>query len=279
LKVSERGVLSGSELFVHTPSQTALRLYFYVELIGHYLCDKSYCVSRGRFRGFLLFYVLSGRAVAEAAGNEYELFPGDALLIDTTRPHIYAARGPLEVVWMHFDGPLAREYHELLSAGGHVHTPADAPLFESLFKELLQSFQAQKPSHEALASSVIAQLLGLLIFGEENSGRSRPSSIQAAIQYVENHYAENISLEELAAQACLSPYHFSRRFRQETGYSPHRFILETRLSVARHLLRRSQHSIKEIAYKTGFSSESHFVSVFKQKFGLTPGKYRLEEGS
>ena len=85
---------------------------------------------------------------------------------------------------------------------------------------------------------------------------------------------QELSLEDLAAQAALSPFYFSRLFKRETGFSPHRYILAARIGNAKFLLQSTGDSVKRICFTVGFTSESSFCTAFKKETGLTPSEYR-----
>jgi AraC family transcriptional regulator len=99
-------------------------------------------------------------------------------------------------------------------------------------------------------------------------------SLQQVISYINANLQEALSLPDLARIAKLSPHHFAAAFKASTGTSPHRYVIERRLERARDLLRRKQHSISEIAYAVGFSSQSHLTAHFRQTAGLTPRGFR-----
>ena len=80
------------------------------------------------------------------------------------------------------------------------------------------------------------------------------------------------SLESLAAAARLSPYHFLRVFKLQTGLPPHQYHLNVRLERGRQLLRQGC-GIAEAAARTGFADQSHFTRGFRRFFGVTPGRY------
>jgi AraC-like DNA-binding protein len=83
-----------------------------------------------------------------------------------------------------------------------------------------------------------------------------------------------LSLAELANTCELSVRHFSRAFRQSTGQSPHRWLLERRLDKARSLLEGSTWSLQDVATACGFASQSHFTRVFTRAVGTSPGAWR-----
>lgn len=99
--------------------------------------------------------------------------------------------------------------------------------------------------------------------------------LRRVLDYVEARLGESeLSIVELAGVASLSAYHFSRAFRGATGRSPHRFVTERRIERAKSLLADRETSLADIAFSLGFSSQSHFSTVFRRMTGATPGAYR-----
>ncbi len=91
--------------------------------------------------------------------------------------------------------------------------------------------------------------------------------------YVWAHLAQDISLNDLAGMAGLSPRHFCTSFRRATGVSPYKYLLGARIVRSKELLRQRPDSITQVALDTGFSSSSHFASSFKTATSLTPSHY------
>jgi AraC family transcriptional regulator len=99
--------------------------------------------------------------------------------------------------------------------------------------------------------------------------------LRAVVEYIEGHVAAGPSLEQMAAVARLSPYHFARQFRAATGLPPHQYVLARRVDRARQLLQASGGlSLTEIAARSGFSDQSQFSRHFKRALGVTPGEFR-----
>jgi AraC-like DNA-binding protein len=90
--------------------------------------------------------------------------------------------------------------------------------------------------------------------------------------YLEDNFAANVSLDELAKLANLSPFHLARLFRQEVGMPPHAFQLQIRLTRAKRLLLQGI-PVSAVATETGFFDLSHFTRHFKRHVGVTPGNY------
>lgn len=96
--------------------------------------------------------------------------------------------------------------------------------------------------------------------------------IQRARSYLEENYAENISLEELAALANLSPFHLLRSFRKQTSLPPHAYQIQVRVLRARQMLRLGLPCV-DTALAVGFADQSHFTRHFKRIVGVPPGLY------
>ncbi len=110
---------------------------------------------------------------------------------------------------------------------------------------------------------------------EPSSGLSR-ERLKRVREYVETHLDDRLTLTDLARVACLSPYHFSRSFREAVGVGPHRYVVQRRLERAKTLMRRTNQPLVMIAEQVGFSDQSHLTSVFRRETGVTPGRYRAE---
>lgn len=95
-----------------------------------------------------------------------------------------------------------------------------------------------------------------------------------AVNYINSHMQEKISLEMLAEVSGLSQGRFSHLFREETGMSPMTYLQAERIKTAKTMLLYTEYTVSEISTILCFSSESHFIKVFKQSEGIPPGKYR-----
>jgi transcriptional regulator GlxA family with amidase domain len=89
-----------------------------------------------------------------------------------------------------------------------------------------------------------------------------------------SHLNEDLSVEVLAAQACLCPRHFSRRFKMEFGHTPADFVERLRLDEARHRLSNADNSIENVGISVGFKSADAFRRAFERRLGINPSDYR-----
>lgn len=104
-------------------------------------------------------------------------------------------------------------------------------------------------------------------------GALDPQRLRRVTDFIDAHLGEHLTIETLAKEACLSPFHFARAFKAATGTAPHRYLSERRLERARALIDEGELPFGTIAYDCGFSSQAHFTRWFKQAVGTTPGGY------
>lgn len=99
-------------------------------------------------------------------------------------------------------------------------------------------------------------------------------NIELSIKFLQENYKNEYCLEEAAKAANLSPYHFIRVFKSQTGKTPYEFFLDIKMQKAKEMLKNHIYTITEISSALGFSSSSNFARVFKSTFGLAPTDYR-----
>lgn len=131
---------------------------------------------------------------------------------------------------------------------------------------------------EGMRAALAAHLLGNYTIDRWHPPARAPSldpkRLKRVLDFIEARLASDISLDDVAAEACLSPFHFSRLFRDATGLTPHRYVTDRRIQAARDKLALNHSSLVEIAFDTGFGSQANFIRVFRKATGLTPGQYR-----
>ncbi|MFC6016466.1 helix-turn-helix domain-containing protein [Plantactinospora solaniradicis] len=168
-----------------------------------------------------------------------------------------------------------------------VGRPAARPSFADLvvpdddlfhrFSRLHRAYQVgeSRLTRDCLLQSALAGLLGRHGGRRPGGGGTTTGArhpVRQARAYLLDNLASNVSLVELARVANLSPYHLARTFTQEFGLSPHAYLLQARINLARRLLLQAG-SVTEVAYRTGFYDPSHFTRHFTRLVGMRPGRY------
>lgn len=156
------------------------------------------------------------------------------------------------------------------------HLLFDPPLSQAVHDLAVRSLA---PASRLQQEELLLHLLAPLLLSHAEYAKALPQmgwehpAIKRTKEYLQEHYAEDVSLQELAAVVNLSPFHLARVFRQEVGLSPHVYQTKLRLARAKTLLRHG-YDVGYVAHETGFFDQSHFTQQFKRHHLVTPGSYR-----
>jgi len=121
-----------------------------------------------------------------------------------------------------------------------------------------------------------SQLITLMKHQEKNiSQKIYTPAIQKAVDYINRHYTQNLTLSEVAEKIFMSDEHLSREFKKTIGMTFKSYVTDLRLRHAKGLLTSTNNSVTDISRNSGFNSVSHFSSVFKKNIGISPFEFRL----
>ncbi|HYP01281.1 MAG TPA: AraC family transcriptional regulator [Pyrinomonadaceae bacterium] len=158
------------------------------------------------------------------------------------------------------------------------------PRLARLAQDLADELRAADAGHELIVAALIEQILIQLLRRYASIRRTDELElsraglvdrrIRRAVELMHAHLAEELPLEELAAAAYLSPFHFARLFKKLTGLPPHAYLAALRIEHARTLLASTDLSVTEIAARVGYANSSHFGKAFRQFNNLTPRAFR-----
>lgn len=273
----ETHILPNSDYYVYTPSTLAKKLYFYPICTGSFRYESGYRLARDSYDSFLMMYILKGTCFVTVGSHTMQAMAGQLILLDCYAPHAYGTDSGFEALWIHFDGPMARSFYEtIVSEKGSLLYPAHPDAIHNSLYNIYDTFRSRTPIAEDQISGTITNILTDLLSSENTqqvSGQTQ-IGISEAISHINKYFYKPITLQELADIAALSPYYFSRVFARETGMTPHKYLISTRMANAKFLLKTSQMSVKEVAFHSGFSDESGFCTAFKKQEGMTPKEYR-----
>ena len=100
--------------------------------------------------------------------------------------------------------------------------------------------------------------------------------VRKAVSYINEHYHENIKLDDVASHLCVNRSYFSDMFKRKMGINFSDYLTDKRITQAGVLLKKSNMSVSEIALAVGYENQSYFSKVFKSHYGMTPKQYRAE---
>jgi AraC-like DNA-binding protein len=234
--------------------------------------------------GFAVGVIENGALAFDYRGQSLIAPPGTINLANPDEPH--NGHAAAETGWtyrmFYLDAELLRQ-----AASEIAGCPKNLPFFQAGViwdDELSLVIHGLHRAMEKKEASLLEQesrLLWMLTQLIMRHGDAPPSlcpvgnehgAVKRARDYIEAYSHENISIEQLTRVAHLSPFHFIRVFRRETGLTPHAYLTQVRVKRARELLSAGW-AIAPTAYETGFVDQSHLTRHFKRILGVTPGQY------
>jgi AraC-like DNA-binding protein len=281
--LKERAVCSwtdDSTRLVITPSQTAKRIYFYVQEIGHFQTLPQYSTEREQLNSYLLVYTVTGKGHLRYKGKAYVLLPGQFFFINCEEYQYYETDRdePWELLWVHFNGAASRGYYEQFAKRGDLVVAASSDsLIPSLIRDLIGLHHHRDIRTELLSSLKLTELLTEILLSAYDPPAAEPflpELIASLMHEMDRRFHEKLTLDLLAGQFAVSKYYLAKSFKKYTGLSPNEYIITKRINYAKELLTYSHASVAEIAAKAGIDNVSHFIGLFKQREELTPLAFR-----
>ncbi len=278
MKCNETGVLKKSEVYFSSPSQTAKKIYFYPISAGHFFCVSGYHLVRDNYNSLLITHILDGTFTYVKDGKPTTARKGDTVILDCYKPHEYYTNDSFESVWVHIAGANSTEiFNEIQSTQGNLIKCKDVQHVKKLLFRILDGMKGNIPAGELNDSLDIYKIFTELLNPQSTKTKGEinyEDSVHKVKAHISENLSENISVKSLAELVNMSSSHFSRIFKQQTGFSPYDYILISRLNRAKYLLQTTNMTIAAIAYEVGFNSESNFIYFFTENEGLSPGKFR-----
>ena len=273
------GKLPASQAFYHCPSEFARSALMYASYVGHVFGDSTYIVQRKRFDYYFLAVVDSGTLAVSYSRQRIAVHTGEVLLLDCRKPHVYSAVEEVSFRYIYFRGGSSEAYYRLLSGEtGYLICPVCSVEMQSAMQSVF-TLATDNIYDEHRVSVQLYRILAELSHQDGDGEAVQNETILQAITYMEHHFFENITITQIADAVNLSEYYFSRLFRRCTSLSPHAYVVNLRIAMARKLLSHTQKSVECIAEECGFHSTTNFIRSFREHAGCTPKQFRKTENT
>lgn len=303
--------VSGSDDAIHLPCRSASeRIFHPVDflqkrhlllrpfMLGTMEFGPDHLVARTRIEFYLILYVEKGTGKLEYDGLTLTLHAGEAFFIDCRKKHRYwsVSNSGWTYDYVYFNGASVEGFYTYVAESKKyvIRIKEESGFFEAFSKLKERSVRTDAVSNMALDREVVycplpaeslyemnRELTDLLTafmrsisFSEQEEP---PLWIDTAMNYINAHFKENISLDEIADIASISKYHFLRVFKQLNGVTLTEYIHYQRIVEAKRLLAMTEKPVWEIAEELGYNSVQYFFRVFKSRTGYTPLQYRKKK--
>jgi len=247
------------------------------------LCSDHYTIAVTLGQGFQLDWQIEG--VENGQMQRQMLFYGGMILVPMQHVHWGAWNRPQEGFAISLKPELLTRNAAELLAVDQVELLPQKPLYDPLILQIGLALKADLESHrpggrlyaETMGTALAVHLLRNYSAYKHQSirylGGLSPTQLRWVVDYINSHLTQELSLEELAAIAQLSSYHFCRSFKRSTGLTPHQYVIRQRVERAKLLLKDGKMGIAEVAIACGFTHQSHLNRHFKRLTGVTPKKF------
>lgn len=254
--------------------------------IGDHPEDYLFMTDKGRvLREFQIIYIIKGGGwFVSAHHKRTQLRAGDAIILYPNEWHNYApdTETGWSEAWIGFNGSFAEELLNKFfpDKSQPIH---HVGISDSLCKAYTKAFEVaddQMPAYQQQLAGYIALIItSIFARCQQLPYINNPDTdnINFAIKLMRQNLHRELHMEDVATQAGMGYSKFRRKFKDYTGYAPAQYFLRLKMERAKDYLLNTPLSCKEIAYRLGFDSASHFNKMFRLNQGQTPIEYREKE--
>ncbi len=228
-----------------------------------------------------LFYIIGGAGLFLIEDQEHPVKVNDIVIInpDVSHAEISINAQSLEYIVLGIEGiRLAEGKH---SSGhfcilDHYESSEISGCLWNILREMEQKHSGFEDVCQACMEMLVIRLMRITSLSVATEDQHSAGNRQCAIvkQYIDQHFKESMSLEQLAAKAHMNKYYLAHTFKEEYGVSPINYLISRRIVESKYLLAETDLSLAQIAQLLGFSSPSYFSQAFRKTQGISPVEYR-----
>ena len=279
-------LLQGKQEYVTYPEGASFR-FWYSDIAWRYETHFHSAVE--------VVLTVQGKVRYEISNRVYEVRENEVLIVPPGLEHGLSMDGDSKRYLILFepDALYTMGDIKLLSSGfNQVFHLGDGSPTHTRVRELIlqavQVYQEEEMMWNTVCYSLMMQvyaalgqrfLTGMQVLPRRERTRENSQIITSIMTYINNHYRDELTLDQAADVAGFSRYYFSRFFKTQTGYTFKEYLCQKRLQVAMDLLIHSNVSMSEVALQSGFGSIATFNRVFREHKSCTPTQYRAIYGS
>ena len=248
---------------------------FWLSQYGRTFKDTHYRMTRLNSQTSCIEYVISGKGFINTKNSSFIVEAGDTYMLHENEYQDYYSdtTNPMEKIWINFHGILARDIIKIYNINNVI-------LFKNtdtydMINNLHNICKSSEDPYflQAETFAYFSKIIHFLASKHKQTQRLL-SPIDEVRSYIDLHITDHIQIEKLAQIAHLTPEHTIRLFKKEYGATPHQYILDTKINLAKIMLNSSDKKIEYIAEQLGFSSSANFSAAFTKKIGVPPTAFR-----
>lgn len=268
---------------IYTPSPFARTALLHLQEAGTLKAVQSHVSKRSGLDSYLFFTVLDGEGELGYKGTSQHLFTGNSVFVDCHYPysHCSSSEHLWTLKWVHFYGSsMPAVYDKYIQRGGRsaFYTEHFAE-YVSLVDFVYECANGNSYTRDMEINEKLWRILTLLMedaYPSDGAGHSvsKRRSVQEVKAYIDRHFTEKITLEELGKLFYIDKYYLSKSFKEQFGYTINNYAIQLRITKAKSLLRFSEMTVRQIAGEVGIPEPNYFCRCFKKIEGISPNEYR-----
>ena len=272
-----------SSRIIYTPSTFARTSLLHLQEVGSLQAVHPHVSQRSDLVSFLCFVVLSGEGELSYEDQTYQLSEGDCVFIDCRKAYSHSTSHNLwSLQWCHFYAPsLPAVYEKYKERGGRpVFHPDDLASFTSILTDLYDLASSSDYIRDMRINEKLGALLTLLMeqswHPEEGALSKKRLELEKVRAFLDEHFTDKITLDELSAQFFINKYYLTRIFKETYGSTISHYVLTKRITRAKQLIRFSGMTMDEIAETVGMNDANYFSRAFRKVEGISPTEYQKQ---
>ncbi|MDE7436021.1 MAG: AraC family transcriptional regulator [Lachnospiraceae bacterium] len=250
-------------------------------------CEPAHMYGPAARNHYLFHYIISGTGSLMAQNKKgetitYNIRSGQGFLLFPGQISTYIAdeKTPWEYAWLEFDGLKVKEMLEISGFS------LDQPVYHAVSKEFRDTMMTEMLYIANHSNETPFHLIGhLYLFLDaltrsmstihmNKAGKMSDYYIQESINYMEQNFPYEISIEDIASHCGINRSYFGKIFHASVGKSPQEFLISYRMMKAAELLKMTDFSIADIGNAVGYPNQLHFSRAFKNVYGVSPKNWR-----
>ena len=277
--------ITESERMLHTPGEFAKKNLLYVQEVGTLKSLQSHKSQRERLDSFLFVGVLDGMGTITTGGEVHEMRKGSCALLNCMEryTHESSKEAPWELMWVHFNGSMAKAYFELFmehNGQKNIFEPEQVKELRNYIAQLMELQKEKDLESELKSGEILLKLVNECLFTVMRQGREGQEKYKKICneirENVNRNYPDGNLLGKYAEKFMMSEEELDACFENAYGITLRDYIVNRRFTAAKELLRFTAKPVKEIIEESGIRNDDLFRRLFKDGEGMSAEEYRMK---
>lgn len=277
--------ITESERMLHTPGEFAKKNLLYVQEVGTLKSLQSHKSQREKLDSFLFVGVLDGMGTITTGGEVHRMKKGSCALLNCMEryTHESSEEAPWELMWVHFNGSMAKAYFELFmehNGQKNIFEPGQIKELRNFISQLMELQKEKDLESELKSGKILLELMNECLFAVMRQGREGQEKYKKICneirENVNRNYQDENLLRKCAEKFMMGEEELDACFEKNYGITLRDYIVNRRFTAAKELLRFTAKPVKEIIEESGIRNDDLFRRLFKDSEGMSAEEYRMK---